>query len=269
MAKFVGDRETAYVKSQNEVVWSRLYIMLHNLVGQLFLTGLFYRCPPYGFMALLHHDAAERAAKLQEFRLWWEAYEVLENEAKVDRDCNAFLSDLLCVRSQFSLEVMVRLREVGFNRIPPDLRVDLQAFARSFGSSLVCEEFFREVKEMAKESVGKRMDPATMYHAAASASKALSNFGREPMKVAAAARAAAHKNTLPSDFFDYDAGKFSLGMDALDGVMASKASWPTMSPARIVVVGASVRVFRLPFLSGSLPMCGSHPPYMCMSLFAR
>lgn len=234
LPKFMGGGETPFIKQQSDIVHSRLYIMLHTLSGQLLMTGAAYTAPPYCFLALLHKEEGVRRAKLRELKEAWGAFQRLEHHAQSNGPCRLFVDELLCCNTQFSLECFVRLHEMGFEDLPTDMTEDLQAFARSFLSSLVCEDFFRHLKEVAKDNAGKRLDPATMYHAAASAGDTLTRFGRPSMPITGAARAAAHTNKLPSNFFEHDLAKFSLGAEVLDEIMTPRPSWPTMGPTRLL-----------------------------------
>lgn len=235
--------QTPFLRQQNALVIGRLWAMVQHLSGQLLLTGMAYQMPPLSFLRLLDPVDANRQEALATCRRDWEALQALEATSLESGACQSFTTALLVGKQQFSRELYVRLAEVGFDMVPADVRSDLLGFSRSYLSSLICEQFFNEMREAAGDNRAKRMEAFNMYHTMARASKSLHEFDRPPLVVTSAARAAAPPK-LPPSTFCAEPNKFSLGPEVLDGLMSPTPSWPTMSPQRLKLVPMAWELMR-------------------------
>lgn len=237
------DIPSNYIQEQNAIVLQRMWVMTYHLCGQLILTGAAYQTPPHSFLKLVHPLPEVRDAAMNECKGDWAALLELESCAVTDKDCASFVSALLVGQQQFSRECYIKLEEADWLATPADIIADLTAFSKSHLSSLICEQFFNELRDSANDNRAKRMEASNMYHIMARASKTLQNFERPSIATTAAARSAATPK-LPQDFYMAQPDKYSLGSGRLDELLTPTPSWTTMSAQRLKLVPMAWRLMR-------------------------
>ena len=121
---------------------------------------------PYAFVGLVSDDPSAVQESLQHAQKCWEVLLELEKTALTDPDCLALCQSLPLWRDHFSREVLVMLRERRFLQVPPFLRSQLQAWASTFGGTLIIENCFKEMRAAQKKHMSNQLPPESAWHLA-------------------------------------------------------------------------------------------------------
>lgn len=108
----------------------------------------------------------------------WSALLDLEQTAHVNGDCRVFLGSLVVTKMQFIHELMIKLMEAGFSEVCDEVHLAIKEFARSFQSSLICEEMFNIARRVSGSTRTNKIEFESIYHCASLGKDLLSDFGR-------------------------------------------------------------------------------------------
>ena len=217
-------------KEDAEDVRNRLWMFLVHLASEIALTGLGLKNPPFSFLALSSPYAAVANEALASHKLQWDAFQKMEKTAKDDAAARDWLDGCLIPRMQYVMETFVHLYECDFSKVPDCVLSSLQQFGRSWMSSLVCEHLWNAARRGASSGGTGRFGHDKLYHHISLGSNTLTEFGREPVQIDAAARMAAPEK-LAADCYTRKPGDCSLTVEDERHMESLQPDWPTPSGA--------------------------------------
>lgn len=219
---------TPHLLRQDKMVMNTMWQYAVNMCGELMITSSGFAAPPYCFVGLLK-GGERQAAVLAKLRDSWSALLELEQTAHVDSGCRAFLGSLVVTKMQFIRELLVKLMETNFSEVSGEVQVAIQEFARSFQSSLICEEMFNIARRVSGCSRTNKMEFESIYHCASVGKDLLSDFGRQQVVVDQSARAASI-DKVPRSVFGFEGIEPTLEPGDLDHLGSSRPDWPAVGP---------------------------------------
>jgi hypothetical protein len=225
------EQRTAMEKKQDGIVCSLAWAFCMSVASNVWVTSLSSQTPPECFVGAMQPSESEKEAWLQHMKLCWETLTILEEQALTSPQCADFVKSLVWPTYQWPRECMVRLFEHGFRVLPGDLEHELKEFAISSWSSLVCENTFNAVRNLASKNRGGKAEPATVWHCASFGSSVMKDHGRPSLEISQRARAIARGLPTTASFFEQKHYTCSIDQDALLA-LTRKATWPTQTPER-------------------------------------
>lgn len=114
----------------------------------------------------------------------------------------------------------------------------MKSFAYSFGSTLVCEEFFNICRRQAAQNKGNKLDVEDAYHGGSIGGNLLREFGREQVPVTTASRVAAAPK-VSKVAFGIGAVEHTLTQDDLEHLGSARPDWPAIGPQALKQQGVA------------------------------
>ena len=136
----------------------------------------YMHCPPL-FFASLFSTGAELQAALQKCRVAWHAIQVCERLRHKYKDVNSIWCSLPWASWGVVRDFFTLLAEFDFQWICPPAMEILNCLFRSFGSSLLNELGFKEIRARSKQASNHKISPSTSWHALTT-SDVMTSFGR-------------------------------------------------------------------------------------------
>lgn len=228
---------------QDRKVANAMWELNLKLIGNLSGTQAVYQAPPFSFIGLLTQDDARRLRCLARLKQEWLALVRLEEAAASDDEAAKFVTSLLAPQMVFVRETFLRLYEVDFQSVPPDLKADLTDFARSHLSTLMVEQAFNESRRVAAHNRAGRQEGTQLWHLTTMGGQLGENFGRPTIKPSPAAKAAS-SGKLPKCLFTGGAVDGSISNDKFEELVSPRPTWPTPSPASFKAAALAWQVVR-------------------------
>lgn len=151
-----------------ELIGSQLqWLMRHSHA----LPGLFY--------ALL--SPKSEPAALATLRRWWDVLQNLERSMLDSVWLQQYHSDLIWPKVLWVREVLVGLSECRFERVPADLRSELEAVAMGFRSTKIVEDGFNMLRDRGRHHKSSRQGAALRFANLVSSSL-MADSDRRPVK---------------------------------------------------------------------------------------
>eukprot|EP00971_Amphidinium_carterae_P339144 6476776-Amphidinium_carterae.3 len=118
---------------------------------------------------------------------------------------------------------------VSWSHVPADVHDDIQAYARSFLTTLPCEKLFNECRAKARQDQTSRMGSDLLYHNLANTSTVLRDMGHTPASISSAARASSAPR-LAAKVYNKDPEQCSLTDEELQQLSGTNSTWSSIAP---------------------------------------
>lgn len=166
---------------------------------------------PYRSLSLLSVDEDQVNHALDFFRQTFTTLGTMERAALESSTVAGFLRSVRFPKEHWSRELLIRLAEVQFQRVPSEVREDVKNFCNGPHSTLVNENMFRDVRDYTRFIKSNKVGGAGIWHRAVRG-----NIAAEhglPVAETTKQGIAIAAPTIPSAVFEANRkiDKFSLG----------------------------------------------------------
>lgn len=226
---------------QDTLVARTAWIYALTFAAEISLTSFWYQTPSVVYIALTDPNPAVVESTLKMLEKLWTALQNVQEVATYDRDAAAFVKNLCWPLAQWTMEIYTCLLCNEFKGVPKDAATEILYYARSFLSSLVTEGLHNMGRSKAALNRKQAFGLEAYWHAGMRESDTLTEHGRPPVVVTAAAKSAAAAG-VPASVFDYVDNNSSVPIDDLARLTSPSPEWPTADAAGVKKIGMATQL---------------------------
>jgi hypothetical protein len=212
---------------QESIAHCVMTLVANVLAREIMFMCWFHMYLPGRFFALTS-ESPEEVASAQAFcKEAWDDLLAAEKFALDNAKTGEFLKSLLWPHSTWAREILIGLRESGFDKPPADIMAEMMDAAHGCTGSKDVEDLFNYLRRLMKSNLHGHMGRPAQWHACVN-SNILEEAGKRQVQLKPCDQVCGRPGVHPSAF-RASACEFSLGGDALHTYLGKK-TWPSPNP---------------------------------------